>query len=321
MDATPFVGPVIARAAFQAPAAGSVPALQRATAAARPVTVFVDRSPAAENAAWRGALVARDRGLPLHLIALQPLHADLAQAAAFAESLASQLRDRMGLQVSSQTLAGTPQHEGVEAAREASLLVLPVAARGRARLLGSPVLPMLRRARRPVLLVRMPAQASYRGVLAAVELGRQACSLIAAAQALSRGPRIRLLHVLDAVHEEAMRLADVPERIIHAQRGRDALRARGVLADLAASAGARDEVESLIAFGNAADAVMQQQLDAGVELLVVGKRPRPAWRDALRANVADRVLRGAAADVLVLPLPPLGPEEPWHLPDFARPAP
>lgn len=319
MSAITSAGRVIARTAFEAPLARPWPAHPGATAAGRHVAVFIDRSPEAANAAWRGALVARDRGLPLHLVALQPLHADLAQAAAFADSLARELQGKLALPVSSQALAGTRAYEGVEATSDASLLVLPSTAAGRPWPLGSPVLRLLRQARRPVLLARTPAQKSYQRVLAAVELERNASALIAAARALSRGPRVQVLHVLDTSHEETLRLADVPERAILAQRERDALRARGVLADLMASAGVLDDAEPVIAFGHAAAAVMQQQLDAGADLLVVGKRPRLAWIDALRASVARRVLRAGAADVLVLPVAPLAPSESWHLPDFARP--
>ncbi|TFZ05688.1 hypothetical protein EZ313_03230 [Ramlibacter henchirensis] len=311
-------GRMVARNSVEVPVARRAPAQQRATAGTRHIAVFVDGSPEAANAAWRGALVARDRGLPLHLIVLHPLHADLAEAASTADSLASEVRGKLDLQVSSQAIAGTREHEGVEATRDASLLVLPSAARRGPWPPGSPVLRMLRRARRPVLLARTPAQMSYRRVLAAVELDLDACSLIAAARALSRDPCMKVLHVLDTSHEETMRLADVPERVIHSQRERDALRARGVLADLIASAGGRDDAEPAIAFGNAEQAVVEQQLATGADLLVVGKRPRHALVDALRGGVAQRVLRSAAADVLVLPMQPRAPTASWLLPDFAR---
>jgi nucleotide-binding universal stress UspA family protein len=313
-------GRVVAPASFEVPFARHPRAQQRAAAGTRHIAVFIDRSPEAANAAWRGALVARDRGLPLHLVALQPLHANLAEAAALADSLASQLRGKLELQVCPRAIAGTREHEGVEATRDASLLVLPCPAHRGLWAPVSPVLRMLRRARRPVLLARTPGQMGYRRVLAAVELGLDACSLIAAARALSRDPGMKVLHVLDTSHEETMRLADVPERVIREQRERDALRARGVLADLIASAGARGDAQPIIGFGNAGHAVTEQQLATGADLLVVGKRPRPALVDALRGGVAQRALRSTGADVLVLPMPPRAPTAAWHLPDFARPA-
>ena len=152
-------GRAIARTPFELPAAR--PAPRQSTAGARRVVVYVDRSPEAANAAWRGALVARDRGLPLHLVALQPLHANLADATALTEALAAEVRDKLPLEVFPEGIAGELEHEGLEAARDASLLVVPARP-------DLPVLRMLRRTARPVLVVRVPAPASYTRVLAAV---------------------------------------------------------------------------------------------------------------------------------------------------------
>lgn len=312
-------GRAIARTAFEPPAPQHAPVPLRGACSPR-IVAFVDRSPEGANAAWRAALVARDRGVPLHLLALQPLHADLAAAGAMAEALAADVRNRLGLEVSSQALAGTREHEGVATARDASLLVVPPS-RAAALLGGSrdaQVLRMLRLAARPLLVVRQPAYSSYRRVLAAVELDLGACALIAAAHALSRDPRMKVLHVLDTVHEETMRLADVPERSIHAQRERDALRARRVLEDLIASAGAGDDgVQAVIAFGHAGHRVIEQQLATRADLLVVGKRPRHPLVDAVRGCIAQRALRAASADVLVLPMARRAPAALWQPPDFA----
>jgi nucleotide-binding universal stress UspA family protein len=264
------------------------------------VVVYLDRSPEAANAVWRGALVARDRGLPLHLVALQPLHADLAEATALTEAFAAQVRDKLPLEVVPESVTGELEHEGLEAARDASLLV--VAARP-----DPPVLRMLRRTGRPVLVVRVPARASYTRVLAAVELELDACSLIAGAHALSRDPAMTVMHVLDVPPEEA------------AKREREALHARHVLADLIAAAGAREDgAGPLVAFGDPRSRVLHQRTATRAELLVIGKRPRPALADALRGGVAQRVLRSAGSDTLLLPLPPRAPDERWALPDFAR---
>ncbi len=290
-------GRAIARTPFEWPAAR--PAPRQRMAGARPVVVFVDRSPEAANAVWRGALVARDRGLPLHLAALQPLHANLAKATAMAEAFAEEVRGKLPLEVSSGCIAGAFEHEGLEAARDASLLVVPARP-------DQPVLRMLRRTGRPVLVVRVPARASYTRVLAAVELGLDACSLIAAAHALSRDPAMAVMHVLDIPPEETV------------QRERDALRARYVLKDLIAAAGAQDDgAEPLIAFGDPRLRVLHQRTATRAELLVIGKRPRLALADALRGGVAQCVLSAAGSDTLLLPTPPRAPDASWALPDFA----
>lgn len=282
-----------------------------------PVIAFVDPRPEAANAAWRAALVARDRGLPLHLIGLQPLHANLVDASRTARALAEEVRGRIDLDVTARSVAGTLDREGVEAARQASLIVLPPAQPGLFQPFRSPALRMLRRSGRPVLLARRPAQASYRSVMAAVELELDACSLIAAAHALSRDPNMKVLHVLDTAHEEALRLADVPVRKIQEQRERDAARARRVLADLIASAGAADDAHPVISFGDAEPALVAREFASRSDLLVVGKRPRHALVDTLLGGVAQTLLRKARADVLVLPMPPRAPAASWQMPEFA----
>lgn len=294
----------------------TVPAAARARGPG-PVLAFIDRGPEAANAAWRAALVARDRGLALHLVAMQTLHANLAEAAGTASSQAAELRRRLDLDVVAHALAGTRDHEGVEVARQASLIVLPPSPPGLRWPFGSPVLRMLRRCGRPVLLVRRPAKASYRSVLAAVELELDACSLISAGRALSRDPRMKVLHVLDTAHEEAMRLADLPARALQERRERDAASARRVLAELIASAGARDDAHPVISFGPVRDALLGRQVASNVDLMVLGKRPRPPLADALFGGVTQAVLRHARADVLVLPMAPRAAAPSWQRPEFA----
>lgn len=290
-------GRAIARMPFERAAAQ--PASLQRVAGARRVVAYVDRSPEAANAAWRGALVARDRGLPLHLVALQPLHGNLAEAKAVAEAFADEVRGKLALEVFPECIAGDFEHEGLDAARDASLLVVPARP-------DLPVLRTLRRTGRPVLVVRLPGRASYERVLAAVELDLDACSLIAAAHALSRDRGLTVMHVLDMAQEEA------------ARRDHDALRAGDALSDLIAAAGAWEAgVESLVAFGDPQLRVLHQRTATRAELLVVGKRPRSALADALRGGVAQRVLRAGSGDTLLLPIPPRAPNTSWALPDIA----
>jgi len=109
-----------------------------------------------------------------------------------------------------------------------------------------------------------------------------------------------------------MRLADVPERKIRKQRQRDADRAKGVLSDLIASAGAGDgSAEPVIAFGSALRGVLEQELASDADLLVVGKRPRHPVLDALHGGLTRRVLGASRADVLVLPLAHRAAGERW----------
>lgn len=298
------------RAAPEPPATCDLPSRQRAVSGRR-IVAFVDPSPEATNAAWRGALVARDLGLPLHLVALHSLHVNMSEAAALVEALAVDMRAKLQLQVISEGLAGTREHEGVAAARGASLLVVPSAtAHTYLRWLAvSRVLQILRRAEQPILVVRRPAYASYRRVLAAVKLELEARAIIAAAHALSRGPHITVLHVLASGRQASMSAVELPERATQSQCEAAALSARVALKDLIASTSATEGgAQPVILLGHAAHGVFEQQLANGADLLVLGKRPGNPIIDALHGGVVQVAISSADADVLILPTMPSAPD-------------
>lgn len=271
----------------------------------RSVLALTDFSPAGTNATWRAGLVARDRGVPLHLLNLQARSAAVPQADAALQDLARELRDRLHITVSAEAMAGELLREGAQAAADAGLLVI---AAGGGNLLGDWILGtrterLVRRCRTPVLVVRRPAFTSYRSVVVTVELRAEDSRLVAAARALSRDPQMKVLHILGTAHEEAMRLADVPGKVIQAQRQKAAERARRALADLIAPTGAQaDGAVPVVSFGHAPTRVLEDDVAGAAELLVLGKRPRPALVDLVVGGVAQRVLSATRADVLVVPL-------------------
>jgi nucleotide-binding universal stress UspA family protein len=168
-----------------------------------------------------------------------------------------------------------------------------------------------------VLVVRRPAYASYRCVLAAVELDLEARAIIAAAHALSRGPHVTVLHVLASGRQALMSAVELPERASHAQCDAAALSAREALKDLIASAGATKGGQSVILLGNAAHGVIEQQLANGADLLVLGKRPGNPIIDALHGGVVQVAISSADADVLILPTMPSAPDASSRPRDFA----
>lgn len=298
------LGRTSAPSGFTAPGPQARAAPQALQVPAHCVLVLLDGTAAAVNAAWRGALVARDRGLALHLLTLLPVPQPPAAALAGSEALAAELRQHFGLAVSAQVLPGSLPCEGVQAARHAALLVLPAAGdRPFGRWLeATRVLRLLRRSGRPLLVVRRPAVASYRGVLVAVALDTGTERLVAAARLLSRDPRMQVLHVLPTDHEETLRLADVPEPVIQRERGRNADAARELLARRVSAAGAdRDGAQAVIAFGHLASRVLERAEAHRTELVVLGKRLRPGWAEWLRSSLVRRLLADGEADLLVLP--------------------
>jgi nucleotide-binding universal stress UspA family protein len=268
------------------------------------VLAITDLSNNGTNAAWRAALVARDRGLPLRIVTVRS--GGLAQAQATLRALARELRERLHVTVAATAIHGRLLREGAAAARAAALVVLAAPGSNRLAdwLLGTPAERLLRRSGTPVLLVRRTAYTSYRNVVVPVELRPESGALIAAGTSLSRDPRMKVFHVLDTDHEGTLRLADVPETVIRSTREKAVERARQALVDLIEAEGAHhDGAVPAIAFGNAPARVLEKEAMASADLLVLGKRRRRALPDFFRRGVARRVVAAAHADVLLVPFP------------------
>ena len=261
-----------------------------------------DLSSQSLNAAWRGALVARDLAAPLRLLHVQE-GGDAAAARDAVQQLARDIGRHFGRVVEVELRTGDPLSEAVHAARDAAVVVIG-SPRGnplRELVLGTQAERLIRLCRVPVLLVKRPAAGAYRKVLAAAELGPSARAVAAAAARLSRDPRVEVLHALDVRDEIGMRACDVPEAVVRTLRQRAAERARRALHDLLAVdfPGAWPAV----GFGDAAAAVLAREQALRADLLVVGKRQRALLADFFLGSVTQRVLASARADVLVLPVP------------------
>jgi nucleotide-binding universal stress UspA family protein len=268
-----------------------------------PVLVPVDGSSSASNAAWRAALVARDRGLALHLLQAAAAAASRSQDAT---QLAAAIRNRIGIPVETRDFAGDALGAIVRAAREASLLVVGTRRGNPLRdfVLGTQAERLLRLARVPVLVVKRPATGGYRRVLVPVDLLPGAGRAIAAASLFSRDPRMEVLHAINVRHEVALRIAEVPEAALRRARNRAIERAQRRLEECIAEAGAwPTDVRPAVTFGDASAAVLARERAMRAELVVMGKRQAGMLADFFLGSVTQRVLARARADVLALPVP------------------
>jgi len=168
---------------------------------------------------------------------------------------------------------------------------------------GQPAERLLRAAQRPVLVVRLHAQAGgYAHILVAVDLMEASRPLVDAACAFDSQADIELFHAFTPIHEGKLRYADVSAHAIDAYRHACARHARERMLWLSdASSARRNRVVSSIGRGDPARQASVQQQYSGADLLVVGKRGRSALTDFLLGSVALRVLRWSTGDVLVVP--------------------
>ena len=155
---------------------------------------------------------------------------------------------------------------------------------------------------RPVLVVRQPVQGPYRRVLTGFDFtpASDAAALVAAA--LAPAADLHLMHVVRSKRDDALRRTTVAADILRELRAREEA---GVVARMrrrVASIGfdSRD-IRFAMGRGPSAPTILNQGQTQDVDVVVVGRRQRSKWLDALLGSVSRRVLARSQRDVLVVP--------------------
>lgn len=264
-----------------------------------------DFSTQGDRALHRAALIAAEHGATLTLLHFfRPGDARPPDAAVRLEHHALQLQQRH--QVRTRVVAsGVGAMEDV--AREAAgadLIVWGSApAQGlRAALAAHPVTALLRRCLRPVIVVHAPADAGYQRLVVAVDFSDASRGLVDVASALHASAPIKLFHAVSTAHEGKLRYAEVSNTAMQAYRQACRSAATAQLVSLADSYDARrNRLATALGRGDPARQVLVQQQHTAADLVVIGKRPASLLADLVCSSVAQRVLRLARTDVLVVP--------------------
>jgi nucleotide-binding universal stress UspA family protein len=170
----------------------------------------------------------------------------------------------------------------------------------RSLMFGTPTERLLRLVRRPLLVTKRPAHATYQKVLVAVGLAGHPEPMLRRASVLGPQASLHLVHVLDVAGLNRLVANRVATPIVreHGRRERvSALRRLNALLDGADLAGAQVSVDH----GDAAVLTLLQQTALGADLVVLGQGGQSAFCNFLLGNVTQRVLAGAPCDVLVMP--------------------
>lgn len=266
------------------------------------ILAVTDLSATGRRAVTRAALLAADHRALLKLLHAAPARDGLrdGEAASALAALAREIAARFGILV--KCLA--PATDLAEAARRADLLVVDAGGERRRRcgFGGVPIARLLRAAACPVLVTQREALHRYRRLLVAVDFTPASKRMVALAWGLDSGAQVELFHALSGAPEGRLRLADASEQALKACRHQRLGEARERMFWLSDSPAVRHRrVVSAIGQGDPARQAAVQQQARGAELLVVGRRRRPALMDFLLGSVAQRLLRLATADVLVVP--------------------
>jgi len=270
------------------------------------ILAVTDLAARSEPALSRAACLAAEHHASLELLyAAAPGEPPCPRAASRLAHQALQLGERHGLRVrTTNPMASTPEHVA-SAARGADLLVMGAMPRERSLLAfvrGQWTERLLRRVQRPMLVVRQQAEGPYQRLLVAIDFTRASRILVERAFALNGSARIDLFHAISTINERKLRSADVPEHVVRAYRQECTRYARDQIVRFTDSTDARrNRVSWAIGRGDPARQAVVQQQHSGAELLVVGKHPASAMSDFVFGSVAQRVLRHAAGDVLIVP--------------------
>lgn len=219
--------------------------------------------------------------------------------------LAGEIGTRHRITVNERTVTGRPVDEIARVAEEleADLIVTGTLGGGpfRSHLIGSTAERMVRKATRPVLMVRQLAHEPYRRALVAIDFSRWSAPSLAIAAAVAPDAHFVLVHCVDVPFEGRMRLAGVSERAIDKYRTDAGNEASQRLAEVATQFGLPADRWTAIA-PTGLDPWMQivrQEQEQDCDLIVIGKHGRNAVEELLLGSTTNKVIAESSSDVLV----------------------
>lgn len=272
------------------------------------ILALTDLSTQSRRAVMRAGLIAAEHRALLKILYAAPALGGCGEsdAAARTSALAREIAARFGILVKCIPHAPGSGHAAdvAAAARRTDLLVVDAGCERRAPgwFGGSSLNRLLRAAPCPVLVTQREALHRYRRLLVAVDFTPASKRMVALAWALDDTAQVELFHALSRAPEGRLRLADASDQALKAARHQRLGEARERMFWLSDATPAHHRrVVSAIGQGDPARQAAVQQQASGAELLVVGKQRRSRLVDFLLGSTAQRVLRMATADVLVVP--------------------
>ncbi|MDP2065096.1 MAG: universal stress protein [Burkholderiaceae bacterium] len=294
-----------------------------ASHALRNILVATDLSSPARHAARRAAQVASASRASLTVIhvaggsVLGELQRWLGQDSATETALLETAQHT--LQTLSESLGGhmvQPVHQEVargpvvdriiDVANRVAAGLIVIGAHGTGYLrrlaLGSTAERLLRRSRRPVLVVRQTPHEPYQRVLVPVDFSSSTNAAIELARQVAPDTPLVLLHVWSVPYEGKLRFAGVSQLTIdHYRRSarEEALQKMHQLAD--SHQLAVDEWTPCVMEGDVTLQISEQEQEHDCDLVVIGKHGHHFVEELLLGSVTQRVLADAQCDVLVTP--------------------
>jgi len=272
----------------------------------RSLLVATDFSEHARRAALRAALLAREHRAPrVTLLHVSPRQPALARALRRRlQDLARELKARTGVTLAPRLAQGSVVDVIARSANRFDLVV--VGARGmhplRDLAIGTSAERLVRKVRRPLLVVKRAPAGPYRRVLAPVDFSADAAAALGFAARLAPDASLAVLHAYEAPYESKLRFAGLADDTIHEQRQRARAQARVAMDRmLAALRLPASRVTRQLTHGYAPSVISREDAEFGADLLAIGKHGRSRLADLLLGSVTLHALASARGDVLVVP--------------------
>ena len=250
-----------------------------------------------------------------------------AQARESLRRFAVEIAGRYDVSTSVELMVGEPLETLLRASERADLLVL--GRRGRSRfkawLLGRTADRLLRTCRRPVLVVRTPAERAYRRVLVPVDFTAASDAALRLAARLARDGGLHVYHAINSHRDAVLRDADGPEHSIRESRLRQS-RDPCAHARKAVRLGLDSTRTGFaVAHGHPVWSTLSHARRLGADLLVAGKQGQSTLGEFLLGSVSRHLLAESGCDMLIVPRPPDEPlahatPRPLRLAEPATPA-
>ena len=271
--------------------------------------VASDLSPRADRAVVRAIQLAKEHQALLTVLHVAPgsLSIDTQQAAALDHELRQRIRSLAALPEDSLTLrvtAGEPFVEVIRCARDVGADLTVVGAHGaqflKDMIFGATAEKIVRNGDRSVLVVNQPLAEPYQRLIVAVDFSEESRRALTLAQHLAPQAHCRVLHVYEG-YEAQLRRANVTEAELTRHRFQRRKDARKQLETFLQAMSLNDQpVKRIVKEGVPYHAIIHAAKRVHADLLVVGTTGRSGLPYLLLGSVAERVVREASCDVLVV---------------------
>lgn len=270
----------------------------------RRILLATDLAPRARNAMIRACRLAGRSGASLRIVRVLPSCPDGDERIAMRERIAEEARKYHDsplypeLDLSVRLKTGDPAETILKEAEEfdPDLIVLGAEAELHLRdvFLGSTATEVVRRARCPVLVAQTDGDRDWANVMAAIDEDG-ADSVLRLAVDYARPERLLVVHAFGSAPKALFGGGELLEDVRSDQVAKVDL----LLSGMKAAAGI--EVRHVVEEGDPTSVIYKAWTDSRPDLVVIGTHGRTGLAWAVKGSVADTVLLGCPADILVAP--------------------